>query len=342
MKCNPNPKLMDLMCSLPGMCVDCAGVEEINMCLSRGIKPDHIIFANPIKSVEGIECMRKNGIWTGTVDSIEEVQKMHDVLGDDAKHCRIVIRLWVDDSHSVCALGSKFGCHLDEVPSILNQVKLCGMEAVGVAFHVGSGNEDHYAYERAINDSAKVFNMAKEFGFTMTLLDLGGGWAGDLGNDAFENPSLTNVCGIIRDAIKKHEVFNTEGFRMISEPGRYFNNNTVSVACKVLNAGKREGRSVYKINEGVMGVFHDLILCDMSFKVEPLVEGEKKPASIIGPSNTYHDVLFAEIDLPEMKVGDTILYKNIGAYTVSLTTLPLRRNQDHVYIVRKSSLRQNE
>lgn len=129
---------------------------------------------------------------------------------------------------------------------------------------------------------------------------------------------------------------------MISEPGRYFNNNTVSVACKVLNAGKREGRSVYKINEGVMGVFHDLILCDMSFKVEPLVEGEKKPASIIGSSIMQKDVVLSEIDLPEMKVGDTILYKNIGAYTVSLTTLPLRRNQDHVYIVRKSSLRQNE
>ena len=341
MKCNPNPKLMDLMCSLPGMCVDCAGVEEINMCLDRGIKPDHIIFANPIKSVEGIECMRKNGIWTGTVDSIEEVQKMHDVLGDDAKHCRIVIRLWVDDSHSIIALGSKFGCHLSEVRGILNQVKLCGMEAVGVAFHVGTGNEDLYAYEKAVRDSAEVFNMAKEFGFTMTLLDLGGGWAGDLGNDAFENPSLTNVCGIIRDAIKKHEVFNTEGFRMISEPGRYFNNNTVSVACKVLNAGKREGRSVYKINEGVMGVFHDLILCDMSFKVEPLVEGEKKPASIIGSSIMQKDVVLSEIDLPEMKVGDIILFKNIGAYSVSLTTLPLRRNQDHVYVVRRSSLSQH-
>lgn len=341
MKCNPDPLLMDLMCSLPGMCVDCAGVEEIKMCLSRGLKPDHIIYANPVKSVDGINCMRENGIWTSTVDSVEEVQKMKAVLGDDAKKCRIVIRLWVDDSHSIIALGSKFGCHVSEVRDILKEVKRCDMEAVGVAFHVGTGNEDQYAYEKAIRDSAGVFEMAQEFGFQMTLLDLGGGWAGDLGNAQFENPSLQSVCSIIHDSVKRYSVFNTEGFRMISEPGRYFNNNTVSVVCKVMNVMQREGRTVYKINEGVMGVFHDLILCDMNFLVQPLVEGEKKPACIIGASNMEKDVIQPEIDLPEMKVGDIILFKNIGAYSVALTTLPMRRNQRHIYIVRRSSLRQH-
>lgn len=342
MKCNPDPVLMDFMCSLPGMCIDCAGVEEIELCLSRGIKPDHIIFANPIKSTEGIECMRKNGIWTGTVDSIEEVQKMYDVLGEDAKHCRIVIRLWVDDSHSIIALGSKFGCHSSEVRSILNHVKLCGMEAVGVAFHVGTGNEDQYAYQKAVRDTADVFEMAKEYGFHMNLLDLGGGWSGELGTAELTNPSLSSVCAIIRDAVKKHPAFDTEGFRMISEPGRYFNHSTVSVVCKVMNVNKREGRNVYKINEGVMGVFHDLILCDMSFTVHPLVEGEKKQSCIIGASNMQKDVVCPLIDLPEMKVGDFILFKNIGAYSVSLTTKLLRRNQQRIYIVRRSSLRRSD
>ena len=49
MKCNPSKGMMDLMTSLPGICVDCAGVDEISTCLSRGISPNNIIYANPVK-----------------------------------------------------------------------------------------------------------------------------------------------------------------------------------------------------------------------------------------------------------------------------------------------------
>lgn len=40
---------MDLTSSFPGMCVDCASVVEIKACLTRGISPSSIIFANPVK-----------------------------------------------------------------------------------------------------------------------------------------------------------------------------------------------------------------------------------------------------------------------------------------------------
>ena len=49
MKCNPSPGMIDLMSTFPGICVDCAGKDEINACLSRGISPNHIIYANPVK-----------------------------------------------------------------------------------------------------------------------------------------------------------------------------------------------------------------------------------------------------------------------------------------------------
>lgn len=41
--------MMDLMSTLPDICVDCAGIDEINSCLSRGITASHIIYANPVK-----------------------------------------------------------------------------------------------------------------------------------------------------------------------------------------------------------------------------------------------------------------------------------------------------
>ena len=338
MKCNPHPVLMDLMCSLPGMCIDCASVEEIQACLDRGIHPDHIIFANPVKAVESIDFMRKHNVWTGTVDSAEEIEKMHKVLGEDSKKCNVVIRLWVDDSHSVIALGSKFGCQLEEVRPILERAKAYGMQAVGVAFHVGTGNSDFYAYEKAIANAHEVFEMAKDYGFAMNLLDLGGGWSGDLGDAKHENPSLSKVHEIIDAALNKYHFREIPNFRMISEPGRYFNNHTISIACEIVNVVKREDRVVYQINEGVMGVFHDVVLCGMDFVVKPLVEGEMHPSSIMGTSHRPIDVIEKDISLPLMKIGDYILFNHIGAYSVSLTAVPHRQSQEYVFFVRKSSL----
>lgn len=286
--------------------------------------------------------MREHGIWCSTVDSVEEIWKMHRILGEDCKKCRTVIRLWVDDSHSKVALGSKFGCHLEEVPSILQAMKDCGMPAVGVSFHVGSGNRDERAYEGAICNAHHVFEMAKDYGFSMNLLDMGGGWSGTLGGSEHVNESLQSACGVIREALEKYGFNMVEKLKLISEPGRYFNEQTIHMACAVEHVSRKGDHTVYRINEGVMGVFKDLLLADLQVNVAPLVDcDESTPlfkSSIIGPSNRDNDVILRDAMLPAMKVGDHLLFAGMGAYTLSLTTLTLRHAQKYVYFVRKSSL----
>ena len=99
---------------------------------------------------------------------------------------------------------------------------------------------------------------------------------------------------------------------------------------------------MYRINEGVMGVFKDRILCNMDYPpfalLEDATEREMCLSCIIGPSNRDIDVIAKDIMLPSMNVGDRILFKHAGAYTLSLTTLTLRHNQKYIYYIRKSSL----
>lgn len=286
--------------------------------------------------------MREKEIWCSTIDCVEEIEKMHRILGTDCSKCRTVIRLWVDDSHSVVALGSKFGCHLDEVDDILRAMKKYNMPAVGVSFHVGTGNEDELAYEKAICNAHRVFEIAENYGFRMNLLDLGGGWAGILGGNEHVNDTLQSTYEVIRSALIKYHFDEVEDLKIISEPGRYFNERTISVACTIEHVSAKGSERVYRINEGVMGVFKDLILCELNFTVSPLQERSEDStllkSSIIGPSNRDIDVIVKDAMLPSMDVGDHILFKHIGAYTLSLTTLTLRHVQKYVYFIRKSSL----
>lgn len=57
---------------------------------------------------------------------------------------------------------------------------------MGVSFHVGTGCQDAPIYSKAIYLARKVFDIAKELGFKMNLLDIGGGFPGDT-NSEIEN-----------------------------------------------------------------------------------------------------------------------------------------------------------
>lgn len=46
------------------------------------------------------------------------------------------------------------------------------------SFHVGNGCEEPEAYTAAIREARYVFDQAKEYGFDMKLLDIGGGFPG--------------------------------------------------------------------------------------------------------------------------------------------------------------------
>lgn len=287
--------------------------------------------------------MVEKGILCGTLDCVEEVRKIHSVLGDEASKCRIVLRLWVDDSHASCPLGSKFGCKIEELDAIFSALKECNMNAVGVAFHVGSGNSSVSAYDGAIASAKVVFDKAKEYGFFMNLLDLGGGWAGLLGENELNNPILDDAAAVVNNALEKYGFNEVKDLKIISEPGRYFNERTISVGCTVTEVVRRGDRFIYRLNEGVRGVFKDLLLCGLDFRVIPLkrdgLDLEKKcPSSIIGPSGRKNDVIVEDMELPEMKVGDHILFTRMGAYTISLSALPVRAAQKHVFFIRKSSL----
>ena len=287
--------------------------------------------------------MVEKGILCGTLDCVEEVKKIHEVLGDEASKCRIVFRLWVDDSHASCPLGSKFGCKIEELDAILTALKEYNMNAVGVAFHVGSGNSSVSAYDGAIASAKVVFDKAKEYGFVMNLLDLGGGWAGFLGKNELNNPILDDAATVINNALEKYGFNEVKGLKIIAEPGRYFNERTISVGCTVTGVTKRNGRFIYRLNEGVKGVFKDKYLSEMPFETVPLkndnTDLEKTyPSSLLGSSAFKDDTIVADIQLPEMKVGDHIMFTRMGAYTVSLSSLPQRSGEKQVYFIRKSSL----
>lgn len=59
-------------------------------------------------------------------------------------------------------------------------------QMIGISFHVGSESEDPPAYARGIKAARKLFDFAKTIGYDFKLLDIGGGFPGEIGTDIAE------------------------------------------------------------------------------------------------------------------------------------------------------------
>ncbi len=144
-----------------------------------GAKPEQIIFANPCKAPSFIRFAKENSVSKMTFDNFDELVKIKAYF----PAADLVIRIHVDDSHSVCQLGTKFGVRLGNTKALMKQAKSLDLKIMGISFHVGSSCQDAIAYKSAIQRAKEVYEEALEVGFHISLLDIGGGFPGVSGKN---------------------------------------------------------------------------------------------------------------------------------------------------------------
>lgn len=178
-KCNPDPVLIKTLAIL-GCHFDCASKTEIELvqsaCVDMVRRPD-IIYANPCKPRSHLIHAIRNNVRMVTFDNVAEVKKCAAI---STKNIQLILRIVTDDRGSQCRLSSKFGAPKARWHNLLRAAKDAGLAVVGVSFHVGSGCRDASRYEMALRDARELFDLAeKEYGFHMTILDIGGGFPGE-------------------------------------------------------------------------------------------------------------------------------------------------------------------
>jgi len=281
---------------------DCASPKEIQQALCAGAKPDHILYANPCKSLTDITTAKQLGISSTVVDSPEEVQKLLEARwsGD------ILIRLKVPDAASAMPFSRKFGAPLSWLPDIFYALK--GQECirhVGWSFHVGSICNDPNQYRTAIEMCAAASVEAKAHA---SVVDIGGGFIPD-------PEKFAGAAAAIRDS----QSLFPDTTKWIAEPGRFFSSPVATLYVTVIGVkGSKTKERIYTINDSVYGSFSNIPF-DGQRPNYWLVADEKRPrvrATLFGHTCDSADCLAEDIDLPELRVGDLLEVPNMGAYTL--------------------------
>lgn len=318
-KCNPNPALLGALAGL-GLGFDCASRAEMEAVLALGVAADRIIYANPCKLESHIKYASSVGINLTTFDSEQEVDKIKRFH----PKCRLLLRLKTsDDGDAKVNLGTKYGAHQEEVIPLLSAARRAGMAVVGVAFHVGTAVSRVGVYGSAIEAARVAFDAAAELGMLpMRVLNIGGGFRA--GGSTFGE-----AAKVINTALALH-FGDLQDVEVIAEPGRYFAEATFALAARVFGKRTRGEVREYWIDDGMFGT-----LCCVHFenyvpRPVPVAscpvdgeagrEGKMYLSTVFGPTLDSFDEVVRGYRLPELRVGDWLVFHDVGAYTTACSS----------------------
>jgi ornithine decarboxylase len=84
----------------------------------------------------------------------------------------------------------------------------------------------------------------------------------------------------------------------------------------VMGRAQREGHWWYYLDDGLYGSYSGQLYDHARYPVEPLRDSaERLPSVLAGPTCDSIDVIAENLMLPELKAGDLIVGRAMGAYT---------------------------
>lgn len=307
-KANPHRRILELMRDL-GSNFDVASDGEIMELSSLGVDGSRMIYANPMKTVNGLRACRNAGVGKMTFDSAGEIDKM-------ARECpgaTVLLRIRIDNSSAHVDLNKKFGAAREQALELLLKARDAGLDAAGIAFHVGSQTTSADPYLYALDVAREIFEEAAAAGMQLRIMDIGGGFPIPEPKVRFNLQEMLNQINARLDE-------DFPGVEIWAEPGRFICGTAVNLITSVIGVTERGGQPWYFLDEGLYGTFSGVLFDQWDFKLISFKEGEQVAATFAGPSCDSLDIMFRGKMTVRQEEGDLILVPICGAYTSASAT----------------------
>ena len=307
-KANPHRRILELMRDL-GSNFDVASDGEIMELSSLGVDGSRMIYANPMKTVNGLRACRNAGVGKMTFDSAGEIDKM-------ARECpgaTVLLRIRIDNSSAHVDLNKKFGAAREQALELLLKARDAGLDAAGIAFHVGSQTTSADPYLYALDIAREIFEEAAAAGMQLRIMDIGGGFPIPEPKVRFNLQEMLNQINARLDE-------DFPGVEIWAEPGRFICGTAVNLITSVIGVTERGGQPWYFLDEGLYGTFSGVLFDQWDFKLISFKEGEQVAATFAGPSCDSLDIMFRGKMTVRQEEGDLILVPICGAYTSASAT----------------------
>jgi ornithine decarboxylase len=313
LKANSEPIVLTTL-SAEGCGFEAASWGEIQILRALGIASERIIYGTAVKPRSHVERAYHEGITQFSADSAEELLMLSEV----APRSRVFIRVKIDDSHSVFQMNGKFGADVNEAANLLLTTRQLGLKPWGLSFNVGSQASRATQWSDGINVIARVIRGLYGLGIRLEILNIGGGFP--VVYQGQSSISLTDIASHVYRSLAELPYQP----RLIVEPGRRLVASSTSLVSNVISRINRPDGVWLFLDSGVYNALFEALVHQgkTRYPIQCMSNGKDcrhstTPFILAGPTGDGLDVIARDVLLPaHTTVGDTLLFKNVGAYTI--------------------------
>jgi ornithine decarboxylase len=317
-KANPDPAIIRTLYAIGGS-FDVASIAEFELVYDniRNLPAearqdfiwDKVIYSNPIKDRRTLEELDPYKPLVA-FDNREEIKKVRK----HAPHAGLALRIRVPNTGSMVELSSKFGASPAEAVDLIARAFDAGLTVEGLGFHVGSQCTNFDNYVQALSTSASIMEEAEARGFSLKLLDIGGGFPARY--DRLVRP-FRELAKILSAELNRLFPKNLE---ILAEPGRFMVGTAATLVAEVIGRSERDGKRCYYLNDGIYHTFSGILFDHCQYHVKAFKKGARRISAVFGPTCDALDTISQAEELPELKLGDLVYSENIGAYSHASST----------------------
>ncbi|KFP00099.1 Arginine decarboxylase [Calypte anna] len=334
-KCNGSEGVVRLLAEL-GAGFACANKAEMTWVQSIGVPADKIFYSSPCKQVAHLRYAAKHGIELLTFDNEVELSK----VARNHPHAKVLLGVAADSSPSAHP-SMTFGTTLKSCRHLLETAKEQALEVVGISFHLGSRGLEPQTFSQSVATAQMAFEVGKELGYQMHLLDIGGGFPGTEDTRA----RFEEVAAGINSALDSYFPDGC-GLEIIARPGRYYVTSAFTLAARITAReeaptehpspdARRTSCTTSVMAPTVPSAASCLTApapdlgCTRSWALlspcplqRPCQDPPSHSSSLRGPLGHGEDHIAEDLELPELQVGDWLIFEDMGAYTTTALSPP--------------------
>jgi len=324
-KANNLPGLLEIIHE-EGALAEVASGFEYEIARKIGVQGTSIVFNGPYKRKDELKRAIEDGAIIN-VDNKYELELIDEIASLLGKPVEIGIRINTDVG--IHQLPDRFGFNL-ESGDALEAINLCFendlIRVVGLHIHLTSyvvepGEFDNFTAAKNIKliwpkssiiyriVAERVIKFAQEigikFGLTINYIDIGGGFPEVDSLSAYVIATVEPILGI-----QKHELPI-----LILEPGRAIVKNAVHLITTVVDFKEMaNGKRRITLDAGI-NLLPTSLWSPQDFEVVKKSSEKLKETIVYGPLCLQTDIV-GIAELPELKIGENLIIKNVGAYNI--------------------------
>ncbi|MFT6054215.1 MAG: diaminopimelate decarboxylase [Roseivirga sp.] len=297
--------------------LDCVSIQEVQLGLKAGFTPEQILYTPNCVSFAEIKEAVKAGVMIN-LDNISILEQFGNEFHGSVPVCiRLNPHIMAGGNKKISTghADSKFGISIYQLQHIVRVVKTCGLKVTGLHMHTGSDILEAEVFLRAADI---LFDAARNFN-DLEFIDFGSGFKvgykeADIVTDIAElGEKLSTVFkAFCKEYGRELEMWFEPGKYLVSESGYLLTKvNVVKTTPATVFVGVDSGMN-HLIRPMMYDSFHEIVNLSNS-------TGTKRIYTVVGYI-CETDTFGLDRKLGEVKEGDTIAFKNAGAYSFSMSS----------------------